>query len=101
MGMEKLNLRYRGEQLFLQLGRDVMQLKTNKRQDPSQVRFHRILKGLRAEEEEDALSESDIQYLYTFLLHPDNDRFTKQEMLTITERSTWLLQTKPQETSAT
>jgi hypothetical protein len=94
MGMEKLNLRYRGEQLFLQLGRDVMQLKTNKRQDPSQVRFHRILKGLRAEEEEDALSESDIQYLYTFLLHPDNDRFTKQEMLTITERSTWLFANK-------
>ena len=94
MGNEKLNLRYRGEYLFLQLGRDVMQLKTNKRQDPSQIRFHRILKGLRAENEKDALSEDDIQYLYSFLLHPDNDRFTKEEIQTISERSTWLFANK-------
>jgi hypothetical protein len=94
VGNEKLKLRYRGEHLFLQLGRDVMQLKTNKRQDPSQLRFHRILKGLRAENEDDTLSEDDIQYLYSFLLHPDNDRFTKQEIQTVSERSTWLFANK-------
>jgi hypothetical protein len=94
MGDEKLKLRYRGEYLFLQLGKDVMQLKTNKRQDQSQIRFHRILKGLRAEKEEDTLSEDDVRYLYSFLLHPDNDRFTKEEIQTISERSTWLFANK-------
>jgi hypothetical protein len=94
MGNEKLKMRYRGEYLFLQLGRDVMQLKTSMRQDPSQLRFHRILRGLRAENSEDALSEVDIQYLHSFLLHPDNDRFTKLELQTISERSTWLFANK-------
>lgn len=89
-----LKLRCKGEQLFLQLGKDVMQLNTSKRQDPSQLRFHRILKGLRAEKDKDTLSECDVQYLYSFLLHPDNDRFSKQEMETISERSTWLFANK-------
>jgi hypothetical protein len=71
-----------------------MQLKTIKRQNPSQIRFHQILKGLRAENEEDALLENDIQYLYSFLLHPGNDRFTKQEIQMIIERSTWLFASK-------
>jgi hypothetical protein len=94
MGNEKLKMRYRGEHLFLQLGTDVMQLKTSKRQDPSQLRFHRILRGLRAEKEEDTLSEEDVRYLHSFLLHPDNDRFTKQELQMISERSTWLFANK-------
>jgi hypothetical protein len=71
-----------------------MQLKTIKRQDLSQIRFHQILEGLRAEKEEDALSESDIQYIYSFLLHPGNEGFTKKEILTITERSTWTFANK-------
>jgi hypothetical protein len=94
MGTDMLKLRCKGEQLFLQLGKDVMQLNTSKRQDPSQLRFHRILKGLRAEKDKDTLSECDVQYLYSFLLHPDNDRFSKQEMETISERSTWLFANK-------
>jgi hypothetical protein len=90
----RLELKDRGDWLFKQLGRDVMELKTIERQDPHEIRLHCILKGLRVETESDRLSDEDIKFLHSFLLHPDNKIFTKIEMENIQESSRWLFANK-------
>jgi hypothetical protein len=90
----RLELKHRGDLIFKALAKDVMELKTIVRQDKNEVRLHRILRGLRAESADDMLSDADIDFLHSLVLHPDNERFTSEERMRIEESSTWLFANK-------